>query len=155
MPRGDRRCTLARAALGVILLLSSSALYPSNNEGSNPIPTRGPSVSQSALTVEDLSTFLERALKTQLALFEIPGAAVAVVKGDKTLYLGGFGKANLASNEPVSAQETLFRTGSVSKLVTWTAVMQLIEQGLLDLHADVNRYLDALQIPATYRKPVT
>ena len=155
MPRGDRHWTLARAALGVILLLSSSALFPGNKEGSNLLPTRGPSVSQSALTVDDLSAFLEPALKTQLALFEIPGATVAVVRGDTTLYLGGFGKANLASNEPVSAQKTLFRTGSISKLVTWTAVMQLVEQGRLDLHTGVNEYLDTFQIPATYPAPIT
>jgi CubicO group peptidase (beta-lactamase class C family) len=91
----------------------------------------------------------------QLALFGIPGAAVAVVQGDKTLYLGGLGKGDLASNEPLSARETLFRTGSVSKLVTWTTVMQLVEQGTLDLHADVNRYLDTFQIPAPYPEPVT
>ena len=69
--------------------------------------------------------------------------------------IGGFGMANLASNELVSAQETLFRTGSVSKLVTWTAVMQLIEQGKLDLHTDVNQYLDTFQIPATHPAPIT
>jgi CubicO group peptidase (beta-lactamase class C family) len=95
------------------------------------------------LTVEGLSAFLEPALKMQLALSGIPGAAVAVVQGDRTLYLRGLGKADLAGKESVSARETLFRTGSVSKLVTWTAVMQLVEQGKLNLHADVNRYLDA------------
>ncbi|MEA3276035.1 MAG: serine hydrolase domain-containing protein [Pseudomonadota bacterium] len=101
------------------------------------------------MTVEELGAFLEPTLTMQLALFGIPGAAVAVVQGDRTLYLGGLGKADLASDEPTSARETLFRTGSVSKLVTWTAVMQHVEQGKLDLHADVNRYLDAFQIPAT------
>ena len=44
---------------------------------------------------------------------------------------------------------------SVSKLVTWTAVMQLVEQGKLDLHTDVNQYLDTLQIPATHPAPIT
>jgi len=155
VPRGDRRWTPARASLGVILLLSSSPLFAGNIEGSSPLPVRGPSVSQPALTVEDLSAFLEPALNMQLALFGIPGAAVAVVQGDKTLYLGGFGKANLASNEPVSAQETLFRTGSVSKLVTWTAVIQLVEQAKLDLHRNVNQYLDSFQVPATYPAPIT
>jgi CubicO group peptidase (beta-lactamase class C family) len=155
MPRGDRRWTVARAALGVILLLASSTLFAGNKEVSNPLPAQGLSANQSALTVEDLSAFLEPALNMQRALFGIPGAAVAVVQGGKTLYLGGFGKANLASNEPVSAQETLFRTGSISKLVTWTAVMQLIEQGKFDLHTDVNQYLDTFQIPATHPAPIT
>ena len=51
-------------------------------------------------------------------------------------------------------QRTLFRPGSVSKLVTWTAVMQQVEQGKLDLDADVNRYLD-FSIPAYEGQPVT
>jgi CubicO group peptidase (beta-lactamase class C family) len=48
----------------------------------------------------------------------------------------------------------LFRIGSASKLFTWTAVMQLAEQGKLDLDADVNTYLD-FEIPATYPEPIT
>ena len=71
MPRGDRRWTVARAALGVILLLASSPLFSGNKEGFNPLPAQGPSADQSALPAEDLSAFLERVLKTQLALFEI------------------------------------------------------------------------------------
>lgn len=43
---------------------------------------------------------------------------------------------------PADAGRTLFRIGSTSKLLTWTAVMQLVEQGKLDLNADINRYLD-------------
>jgi CubicO group peptidase (beta-lactamase class C family) len=112
-------------------------------------------VHQWALRAGQVPAFFDRLLRSQLALDGIPGAVVALVQGDETLYLGGFGKADLASGKPVSAQETLFRTGSVSKLVTWTAVMQLVERGLLDLHADVNRYLDAFQIPATDPEPVT
>ncbi|MGD0506947.1 MAG: serine hydrolase, partial [Terriglobales bacterium] len=55
---------------------------------------------------------------------------------------------------PVTPDGTLFRPGSVSKLFTWTAVMQLVEQGKLDLDRDVNDYLD-FKIPATYPKPIT
>ncbi len=139
MPRGERRWANARAALAVILLLASSALFPGNAGGFSPPPAQGLPANQSALGEEDVSAFLEHALNIQLALFGIPGAAVAVVQGDKILYLGGFGKADLAGDELSSAQETLFRTGSISKLVTWTAVMQLIEQGKLDLHTNVNQ----------------
>ena len=44
--------------------------------------------------------------------------------------------------KPVDPERTLFRAGSVSKLFTWTAVMQQVEQGKLDLDADINTYLD-------------
>jgi hypothetical protein len=71
------------------------------------------------------------------------------------LHLAGYGKADPGGGQSVSPRETLCRVGSVSKPVTWTAVMQLVEQGRLDLHADVNRYLDRFQIPATFPEPVT
>ena len=56
--------------------------------------------------------------------------------------------------QPVDPRGTLFRPGSVSKLFTWTAVMQLVEQGKLDLDKDVNTYID-FKIPAYDGKPVT
>jgi CubicO group peptidase (beta-lactamase class C family) len=49
----------------------------------------------------------------------------------------------------------MFHPGSVSKLFTWTAVMQLYEQGKLNLDADVNTYLKGFQIPATFPQPIT
>ncbi len=49
---------------------------------------------------------------------------------------------------------TLFRPGSISKLFTWTAVMQLVEQGKLDLDRDVNTYLD-FKVPEAFGKPIT
>ncbi len=67
----------------------------------------------------------------------------------------GYGFADLAHQTPVDPTKTAFRAGSVSKLFTWTAIMQVAEQGLLDLDADVNRYLTDFQVPATYPQPVT
>ena len=55
---------------------------------------------------------------------------------------------------PVKPDATLFRPGSISKLFTWTAVMQLSEQGKLDLDRDVNEYLD-FKIPEAFGKPIT
>ncbi|HEY0505690.1 MAG TPA: serine hydrolase domain-containing protein, partial [Lysobacter sp.] len=55
---------------------------------------------------------------------------------------------------PVDPAQTLFRPGSVSKLFTWTALMQLVEQGKIDLDKDVNTYLD-FTIPPFQGKPVT
>ena len=54
----------------------------------------------------------------------------------------------------MSPQETLFRPGSISKLFTWTAIMQLYEQGKLDLDRDINEYLD-FKIPDAFGKPIT
>src|SRR6185503_6315777 len=66
----------------------------------------------------------------------------------------GYGYADIENSLPVDPEQTLFRVGSVTKLFTWTAVMQLAEQGKLDLDADINTYLD-FHIPDTYPEPIT
>jgi CubicO group peptidase (beta-lactamase class C family) len=102
-----------------------------------------------------VAAFFDAALPQQLADYNIPGAAVAVVKDGAILFAQGYGYADLAAQQAASADQTLFRTGSAAKLFTWTAVMQLAEQGKLDLHTDVNTYLTGFQIPATYPEPIT
>jgi CubicO group peptidase (beta-lactamase class C family) len=90
----------------------------------------------------DLEAFLDSTMKSKLKKYHIPNAAVAVVKDGKIVYEKGFGWADIQNNIPVEADTTLFRIGSTSKLITWTAVMQLVEAGRLDLNTDINRYLD-------------
>ncbi len=94
----------------------------------------------------DLDVFLDNMMNTKMKKYYIPNATVAVVKEGKIIYKKGFGFADLKRNIPVNADTTLFRIGSTSKLITWMAVMQLAEQGKLDLNADVNSYLD-FEIP--------
>jgi CubicO group peptidase (beta-lactamase class C family) len=106
------------------------------------------------LTATDVETFLDGLLPLQLKRDDIAGATVAVVKDGKLLFAKGYGYADVEKKKPVSAQETLFRPGSVSKLFTWTSVMQLFEQGKLDLDRDVNEYLD-FKIPDAFGKPIT
>jgi CubicO group peptidase (beta-lactamase class C family) len=101
-----------------------------------------------AQDLPDLERFMGELIQAQMDAHHIPNAAVAVVSGGEVLYLKGFGQVNLETGHPVDPETTLFRIGSTAKLVTWTAVMQLVEQGLLDLDADVNQYLD-FQIPST------
>ncbi len=90
----------------------------------------------------ELTAFLDRIINTKLENYHIPNAAVSIVKDGKVIYSKGFGIADTGTNAPVDADTTLFRIGSTSKLVTWTAVMQLVESGKLDLNEDVNKYLD-------------
>jgi CubicO group peptidase (beta-lactamase class C family) len=106
------------------------------------------------LTREDLEAWLDGFLPYALATGDVAGAVVVVVKDGSTLLQKGYGYADVATRKPVDPATTLFRTGSVSKLTTWTVVMQLVEQGKLDLDADVNGYLD-FEIPARDGKPVT
>ncbi len=107
-----------------------------------------------ALTAADLEAFLDGVMPLQLRREDIAGAVIAVVKDGKVLFAKGYGYSDAAKRTPVSPDATLFRPGSISKLFTWTAVMQLVEQGRLDLDRDVNAYLD-FKIPDTYPKPIT
>ena len=106
------------------------------------------------LTKEDLEAFLDALLPAQLQSRDIAGAVVAVVKDGQVLLAKGYGYADFAAKKPVVADQTLFRPGSISKVFTATAVMQLVEQGKLDLDRDVNEYLD-FAIPKTFPEPVT
>ena len=107
-----------------------------------------------ALTADDLAAFSDSILPFQLKQENIAGAVIIVVKDGKVLFQKGYGYADVAKKTPVTPDGTLFRPGSISKLFTWTAVMQLVEQGKLDLDRDINDYLD-VKIPATYPKPIT
>lgn len=90
----------------------------------------------------------------QLQREDIAGAVVVVVKDGKVLVSKGYGYADVKKRTPVSPEATLFRPGSISKTFTWTAVMQLVEHGKLDLDRDINNYLD-FQVPHTFGRPVT
>jgi CubicO group peptidase (beta-lactamase class C family) len=106
------------------------------------------------LTAEDLSAFLDGLMPVQIGHADIAGAVVAVVKDGKLLYAKGFGYADVAKKIPVDPETTLFRPGSISKTFAWTAVMQQVELGKLDLDRDVNDYLD-FKIPPAFGKPIT
>ena len=103
----------------------------------------------------DLEAFFDGFMNAQLAAYRFPGAQVALVRGDQILFLKGYGFADLERQIPADAKRSLFQPGSVSKLFTWTAVMQLVEQGKLDLDEDVNTYLTDFKIPATFPQPIT
>jgi CubicO group peptidase (beta-lactamase class C family) len=106
------------------------------------------------LTKPDLEAFLDALIPAQLQNRDMAGAVVAVVKEGSVLFAKGYGYADFAAKKPVIAEKTLFRPGSISKVFTAIAVMQLVEQGKLDLDRDVNEYLD-FAIPKTYPDPVT
>ena len=127
-----------------------------NEERPAPPP---PQVSQTAqvtpqLTKEDLEAFFDGFVPIELQRDDIAGAVVMVVKEGKVLFAKGYGFSDMKSRKPVTVDATLFRPGSISKTFTWTAVMQLYEQGKIDLDRDINDYLD-FKIPATFGKPIT
>lgn len=102
----------------------------------------------------ELEAFIDGVMAGQLRRQHVAGATVSVVKDGKLLFAKGYGYSDVDKRKPVDRATTLFRIGSVSKLFTWTAVMQLVEAGKLDLDTDVNKYLD-FKIPDTYPQPIT
>ena len=152
----SRQTPTATPAAPTSSLLPAPALKPMSA-----LPRRGTSAAvatapaeQHALSKMDADTWLDGYLPYALNVADIPGAVVVVVKDGQILTARGFGYANAAKRTPVDPERTLFRPGSVSKLVTWTAVMQLVERNKLDLDVDVNRYLD-FTIPPRAGVPVT
>ena len=106
------------------------------------------------MTAADIEAFVDGVMPLQLEREDIAGAVVVVLKDGKILFSKGYGYADVASRKPVAADATLFRPGSISKLFTWTSVMQLVERRKLDLDRDVNEYLD-FKIPQAFSKPIT
>jgi CubicO group peptidase (beta-lactamase class C family) len=116
--------------------------------------TTANSTAAAPLTADDVNAWLDGYVPYALHVGDIAGAVFAVVKDGKIVTERGYGYADVAAHTPVDPKLTLFRPGSVSKLVTWTAVMQLVEQGKIALDGDVNQYLD-FKIPARDGKPIT
>lgn len=146
----------------IVTLFCCGILFAQNPTQENPpvkeIPATTPTVSVptpgAELTANDLEAFLDGVMPLQLKREDIAGAVIVVVKDGSILFSKGYGYSDVAKKKPVSVNDTLFRPGSISKLFTWTSVMQLVEQGKLDLDNDINTYLD-FKIPDAFGKPIT
>lgn len=103
-----------------------------------------------------IGPMLDELVSAQLADGDIPGAVVTVVADGETVLARGYGEADPDSGAPMDPETTGVYTGSIAKLFTATAAMQLVEQGKLDLTADVNEYLTGIEVPDTFEgRPVT
>jgi CubicO group peptidase (beta-lactamase class C family) len=125
------------------------------------VPVAGPRVASAAppgcrpVTQEAAAGLFDGELPERLRNDRVPGAVVSVVSGGATVFSNGYGAADLERDVAFSPSASLVRIASITKLFTWTAVMQQVEAGRLDLDADVNQYLSTFQIPAAYHEPVT
>lgn len=102
----------------------------------------------------EVAAFINQEMPRLMEKHKVPGAIVAVTEGPETVALKGYGFADVEKQIPVDVDTHVFRLASVTKLFTWTSVMQLVDAGQLDLHTDVNDYLD-FEIPATFEQPIT
>jgi CubicO group peptidase (beta-lactamase class C family) len=108
---------------------------------SQPLPAQG---------LPSLDTIVPALMKR----YDVPGAALAVVRGNKIVALKGFGIARTRDNARVDSARTLFQLGSIGSLFVATAVMQQLYPFYAELDEDVNSFLE-FQIPKTWPEPVT
>jgi CubicO group peptidase (beta-lactamase class C family) len=97
---------------------------------------------------------LDTIVPSLMKRYSVPGAALAIVRGDKVVALKGFGVARTSDSTLVDSARTLFRLGSVGKLFVATAVMQQLFPFYAELDEDVNQFLE-FEIPKTWAEPVT
>ncbi|HEY6332967.1 MAG TPA: serine hydrolase [Blastocatellia bacterium] len=99
---------------------------------------------------ETVSRFIQR----QMSEHDLPAVSIALVEDQKTVWASGFGSADPAAKRPATA-DTIYRVGSVSKLFTDIAIMQLVEQGKLDLDAPITTYLPDFHPRNPFGKRIT
>ncbi|MER2178874.1 MAG: serine hydrolase domain-containing protein, partial [Stenotrophomonas maltophilia] len=157
------RATHWRTLAASLLLASTAAFSPLHAQV--PAPVAAPAATEAAdsiapaqtptgtLDAARVDTFLDGLVPYLMAQGDLAGAVVTVVENGKVVTERGFGFSDVEKRTPVDPETTLFRPGSISKLFVWTAVMQLVEQGKLDLDADINTYLD-IKVPAK-GEPIT
>ena len=104
---------------------------------------------------KEVSLYADEVIVPMLEEQKIAGLTLSVVKDGEPILLRGYGYADAPAGIKVDPYRSMFRIGSIAKLFTWVAVMQLEEQGKLDLSANVNEYLTSFQLPEPHGKPLT
>ena len=135
----------------VVLTLAATAraqapqlpLHEPTQPTTAPIPLPPPNpASPPQLTAQDVTAFLDGFLPLQLQRDDVAGATISITQNGQPLILKGYGYADFKKKTPVDPVATTFRPGSISKLFTYVAMMQQVEQGKLSLDTDINQYLD-------------
>ncbi|MCB1683290.1 MAG: beta-lactamase family protein, partial [Pseudomonadales bacterium] len=127
---------------GILCLTSASAAFTEDAVGQTD-------------DIGRFEAYLDGVMAAQFTDYRLAGMTFALVRNGRLVFSKGYGHADLAAAVRVDPARHLFRPGSVSKLVTWTAVMQLVEQGRLDLQADVSQYVPQFEIPNAFGVPLT
>ncbi|HHX12031.1 MAG TPA: serine hydrolase, partial [Clostridiales bacterium] len=120
-----------KRVIGVLLVLLGLLIYPTEAFASEETLPSGIKDSEIGKVIED---YIEANKDTTAAV------SIAVFRGEETIHKTAYGHANI-ENGLKADDETVYEWGSISKLLTWISVMQLWEEGKIDLEADVKEYL--------------
>jgi CubicO group peptidase (beta-lactamase class C family) len=126
---GPRLALVAAVAL-------TTALVPLAAPFASPTAAAAPA----ATAASEAAGRIDRYLRDRMETARIPGLAAVVVRGDEVVFTGAYGVADREAGRPMTA-DTPVAVGSTTKGMTALSVMQLVEQGLVDLDAPVQRYL--------------
>ncbi|XOV89633.1 MAG: serine hydrolase domain-containing protein [Pseudomonadota bacterium] len=133
---------MARLILIVLVLLAGQC-------------ARANDTGRALLVPGDLEAFADGVITTVMQKEHVAGAVVGVMAEGEVILLKGYGFRDVDQQLPVDPMTTLFRPGSVTKLFTWVALMQLRDQGKVDFDTDINEYLTDVAVPATFAQPIT
>ncbi|MCP1182754.1 serine hydrolase [Paenibacillus sp. 1781tsa1] len=147
-----RFTSLTGAFMAVVLSLS---LWVPAVQAETATPVAAEQGKTKALTTESATAFLDSFFDSAEAKAHYVGASVVVVKDGKVLAEKGYGYADQENKTSIDPKNTAFRVASVSKTFTAAAVMQLVEQGKVDLQADFQTYVKGLKFDNPFDKPVT
>lgn len=114
-------------------------------DGRAPAPPRNPPAGR--IDPAALAQLVDSVMRAGMAAEHIPGAAVLVLDHGRVVLDRGYGFADVDARRPVDPHATRWSFASVTKVVTATALMQLVERGRVDLDADVGRYLKVARVP--------
>ena len=132
------RTFIAAAACSAAIFMQMSPARSADREITAAAADGTPASNGHPLERADLEAWLDGMVPFALKAGDIAGAVVVVVKDGAVLLQKGYGYADMSKKLPMDPEHTLIRIGSTSKLFTWTAVMQLVEKGQLDLDRNIN-----------------
>ncbi|RMD04381.1 class A beta-lactamase-related serine hydrolase [Clostridium autoethanogenum] len=146
-----------KRVIGILLIVILASVGLSNNLNIGEVKAEGKlsKTHGNINNTQDIKNFMNNYFSEKMKKYSVPGVSVVVVKDNKEMFKKGYGYSNLESKTPVDPDKTRFPAGSVSKLFTATAIMQLYEEGKIDLDKNVNDYISPYKVINKYDKPVT
>ncbi|PFE08028.1 serine hydrolase [Bacillus cereus] len=117
--------------------------------------SKAETVAPITLNPKDVEAFTNKVIPEKMKKENAAGVALVVVKDNQILFQKGFGFSDKEKNTPIDPKKTVFRLASISKVFTVSAVMQLVEQGKIDLNKDIVNYMGGLKYQNNMGEPVT
>src|SRR5262245_57419903 len=114
-----------------------------------------PSPDRNLTDAKEFEALLDPILAERMDKLHIPGAVISIVKDGRTTFAKGYGVTDIEKQAPVVPDTTIFRIGSITKVFTAMAVMQMADRGRIRLTDDVNKYLTGVKVPSTFPQPIT